>query len=216
MSNNSARKVWLARHGERRDHVDEHWKHRTDDPFDPPLTERGLKQARELAGKRTGHHIFTFLRCIQTACQVASRIGLDIKVEPGTTEWLNEEWFGLNSPEWKSAEELSTECSLIDLTYRPISEPKHPETRCFLKERAKKTIFTLTRERYPFENILIVTHGASVEALALGLFPERPVDWVTYCSLTELVESNPNQWTLTRMCDTSFLSEPELSFAAYQ
>jgi broad specificity phosphatase PhoE len=150
-----------------------------------------------------------FLRCVQTASVIASKCKLDIKIEPGATEWLNEEWFGPTIPEWKTIEELHAQFPSVDVSYQPISVPKHPETRCSLKERAKKTMLCLTQERYPNQNILIVTHGASVEALALGLYPTRPVDWVTYCCLTELVEQEDRQWIPTRVCDTSFLSEPE-------
>jgi broad specificity phosphatase PhoE len=95
---------------------------------------------------------------------------------------------GPTIPEWKTIEELHAQFPSVDVSYQPISVPKHPETRCSLKERAKKTMLCLTQERYPNQNILIVTHGASVEALALGLYPTRPVDWVT-CRYDSMIVS---------------------------
>ncbi|EME28307.1 phosphoglycerate mutase family protein, putative [Galdieria sulphuraria] len=215
------RKLWLVRHGERMDHVDEIWKQKAKNPYDPPLTERGRKQAWELAGELSKEQVDViisspFLRCVQTAVIIAEKCGLEIKIEPGATEWLNEEWFGPTIPEWKSLEELRDQFPAIDVTYQPIFIPKHPETRFSLKERARKTMMSLTQERYPLQNILVVTHGASVEVLALGLYPKRPVDWVTYCCLTELVEQDNRQWIPTRICDTSFLSEPEHCCPVYR
>ena len=43
--------VFIIRHGERLDNVDYEWVRRAERPYDPPLTEDGLREARE-AGKR--------------------------------------------------------------------------------------------------------------------------------------------------------------------
>jgi broad specificity phosphatase PhoE len=44
-------KMWVMRHGEREDEVNENWERVSDRPFDPPLTGRGRAQAYE-SGKK--------------------------------------------------------------------------------------------------------------------------------------------------------------------
>ncbi len=40
-------KVVVIRHGERIDHVDHCWVQRSERPYDPPLTEQGVREAKE-------------------------------------------------------------------------------------------------------------------------------------------------------------------------
>ena len=43
-------RVFVIRHGERIDHVDYSWVGKSDRPYDPPLTEQGVREAKD-----TGH-----------------------------------------------------------------------------------------------------------------------------------------------------------------
>ena len=54
-----------------------------------------------------------------------------------------------------------------------------PETKLGLRERAKRTVWLLERCVKEGEDVLIVGHGSSVEALTLGLVPEADMEWVT-------------------------------------
>jgi broad specificity phosphatase PhoE len=42
-TNNNLQTLWLLRHGERSDLVDQNWLKTATRPFDPPLTEKGIK-----------------------------------------------------------------------------------------------------------------------------------------------------------------------------
>ena len=73
-------KMWVMRHGERLDEVDDSWQATTDRPYDPPLTAKGRGQAfaRGQALARAGAvgaggcvvACSPFLRCIQTGAEV--------------------------------------------------------------------------------------------------------------------------------------------------
>ena len=73
-------KMWVIRHGERLDEVDDSWQATTDRPYDPPLTAKGRGQAfaRGQALARAGAvgaggcvvACSPFLRCIQTGAEV--------------------------------------------------------------------------------------------------------------------------------------------------
>ncbi len=40
-------RVFVIRHGERIDHVDYSWVGKSDRPYDPPLTEQGVREAKD-------------------------------------------------------------------------------------------------------------------------------------------------------------------------
>ncbi|HEY9706683.1 MAG TPA: histidine phosphatase family protein, partial [Oculatellaceae cyanobacterium] len=89
--------VWIARHGNRLDFVNPEWFNTAERPYDPPLSEDGLIQAKQLGQRLVGEgiiHIFAspFLRTVQTANQVADALDLPIKLEFGLCEWLNPAW----------------------------------------------------------------------------------------------------------------------------
>jgi len=44
-------RMWVMRHGERADEVDDDWERTSDRPYDPPLTSKGRSQAYE-SGKK--------------------------------------------------------------------------------------------------------------------------------------------------------------------
>jgi len=98
--------LFLVRHGERQDYVDSSWvrAHLEEQPWNPPLSGRGLRQAEELARgatawcKRLGLDlgaVYTspLQRCKQTAQPVAEVAGLAVQVEPRLMEWVGEGWY---------------------------------------------------------------------------------------------------------------------------
>lgn len=210
-------RIFLARHGERVDHVDASWKLRAPRPFDSPLTERGRRQAREL-GERllrleraNVRYIFAspFERTVDTAHQVAQVLDLPVYIENGACEWLNEAWFGAEKPEWLPAAELrrrgyprlqvppsslsSSEAAAAPAAepgHAIIADPVHPEELAEVAERCTRTVRALAA-RYLDGDVLVVGHGISVEHMAKGLCgADTKVRWVTYCSLTECIASD--------------------------
>ena len=91
-------KMWVMRHGQRLDEVDDSWELTADRPYDPPLTLKGHAQAyvlgqtlaRVSASTRHDHAsgrgcvvvCSPFLRCVQTGVQVLK--GMQQEVETGT------------------------------------------------------------------------------------------------------------------------------------
>ncbi|PXF46033.1 Protein UBASH3A-like [Gracilariopsis chorda] len=187
--------VYIARHGERIDHVDKSWKQQADSPHDPFLTEVGLRQAnslgQHLSDKRLSHIFCSpFLRTVQTANEVSKVTGLPIKIEPGLSEWLHREWFS-RSPKLLPIDTLKAKFPSIDTTHTPVVFPDYPETRDRVIARSAQTA-TLLASKYT-GNILLVAHGMTCEFTARGLTRSGPVPYIAYCSLQTCVLADDGQ-----------------------
>ena len=202
--------VWIARHGNRLDFVRPEWFNTAQRRYDPPLSDDGAIQARELAARLKSEniaHIFAspFLRTIQTANEVARVLNLPIKLEAGFCEWLNPNWMD-ETPETHPQEFLAQQYPLIDWNYQSYLQPQYPETEAQLDRRAEKTIGHLVTQFS--EDILIVAHGGLVSAITKGLIPETSYFKAYLCSLTKVVNLN-SVWKTELIADTSHLSNTE-------
>lgn len=201
--------VWIARHGNRLDFVRPEWFNTAQRRYDPPLSEDGVIQARELAAKlKTAKitHIFAspFLRTIQTANEVAQVLNLPIKLEAGLCEWLNPHWMD-EIPETHPLSWLVARYPLIDESYQSYIKPQYPETETQLYQRTAATIKQLVTEFT--DDILIVGHGGSVLGTARGLVDDAFFK-VPLCSLTKVVKYDHN-WQIELTADISHLSKTE-------
>ncbi len=202
--------IWIARHGNRLDFVDLNWFTNAELPYDPPLSEDGVIQAREL-GKRLKSEsiarIFAspFLRTVQTAHEVAEILDLPIQLEAGLCEWLNPDWMP-RMPERLSLETLTEKYSRINLNYSSAIVPEYPESQEMVMQRTAKTA-RLLAEKYS-DNILLVGHGASVLGTSAGLLQEHPTINATFCCLVKLVKFE-ERWKMELNGDTSHLSQKE-------
>lgn len=202
--------IWIARHGNRLDFVNPEWFNTAERPFDPPLSDDGVIQARQL-GQRLGQeniaHIFAspFLRTVQTANQVAEALDLPIKVESGLSEWLNPGWMP-SMPEKLSIEALHEQYPRIDLNYTSRVIANYPETSEEVLERSGETARRLAAE-FP-EDILLVGHGASVLGTTRGLVGGEPEVNAVLCCLVKIVRVG-EEWVMELNGDTSHLSETE-------
>ena len=93
-----AKKIWLARHGERLDAVDPNWVKESGMPFDPPLSSRGVQQSRELANFARSldlRHLISspYRRTLETSAFISDATELKIKTEPAVGEFLLADWF---------------------------------------------------------------------------------------------------------------------------
>lgn len=203
--------VWIARHGNRLDFVNPEWFNTAAKRYDPPLSEDGFVQARELAQRlKTENisHIFAspFLRTIQTANEVAKVLQLPIKLEGGLGEWHNDEWM-TEKPETQTREWLTKKYPLIDWNYSSYLMPAYPESKLDVFQRTQTTITKLVAD---FDNdILIVGHGASVFGVTKGLIPQIPEFKVALCCLTKIVKTQSDTWHLDFYGDITHLSETE-------
>ena len=100
--------VVVVRHGERLDYVmrdaGQNWIPTSQRPWDPPLTERGIQQAKALGDALpkileginvpsvAAVYSSPFLRCQQTAIGLAGT-KVKVKVELGLSESMNENWY---------------------------------------------------------------------------------------------------------------------------
>ncbi len=200
--------IWLARHGERVDSIDNTWALTARRPHDPGLSSSGFQQARELAGrlkKEKISHLFAspFLRTIQTAHVIAETLDLTIKVERGFCEWLNPAWFAV-APTFEPIADLSSRFPRIEQTYssRLLSKYPEPTTRESTArfDRAVRMIIP----DHP-GSILIVGHGATVMSVARSLDPNTQKLSCPFCALTRLSNEN-GSWRVKLADDTSFLT----------
>jgi broad specificity phosphatase PhoE len=205
--------IWIARHANRLDFVNPDWFLTAERRYDPPLSEDGFIQAKQLANrlkKEKISHIFAspFLRTVQTANAVAQALDLPIKLETGLSEWLNPAWM-TEEPERLSTLALAELFPRIDLGYTPHIAAKYPETHEQVRARSGQTARCLATEFYP-KNILLVGHGASVLGAAMGLVGEIAKMEVkaSLCSLVKVVLQD-SEWLLELKGDTSHLVEIE-------
>lgn len=202
--------VWIARHGNRLDFVNPDWFLTAERRYDPPLSDDGVIQARQLGKRLKGEkiaHIFAspFLRTVQTANQVAEILDLPIKIESGLSEWLNPEWM-TEFPEKLSFAELQSKFPRIDPNYTSRVIAEYPETVDKMMARSAQTAKILVSEFT--EDILLVGHGASVVGTSQGLVGGTPEINASLCCLVKIVRCD-RQWVMELNGDTSHLSQTE-------
>jgi broad specificity phosphatase PhoE len=199
--------IWISRHGNRLDFVNPDWFNTAKRRYDPPLSEDGILQAKQL-GKRLKlepiTHIFSspFLRAIQTANQVAEILDLSIKIEAGLSEWLNPDWM-TETPEIHPPEILAKSYPRIDWSYQSQILPSYPESQEAVNQRTAATAIKLVQEFS--EDILLVGHSASVVGATMGLVGGNPTINTSLCCLIKLVR-HQQQWELQLKGDTSHLN----------
>ncbi len=204
------RTIWIARHGNRLDFVEPNWFEQADRPYDPPLSEDGEIQAKELGQrlKKEGiAHIFAspFLRTVQTANAVADALDLPLNLEWGLCEWLNAEWMP-SFPETLEIDVLAQQYPRIDRHYRSRVMPEYPEQDDDCWRRTRITAQQLVGDFAG--DILMIGHGASVLGSAIGLVGGSPHIRTPLCCLVKIVRCE-SQWVLELNGDTSHLSAGE-------
>ena len=152
-------RLLLARHGE----TDWNRVGRWQGQADPPLNERGRRQAAELAGRLAGDGIDAvyssdLARASQTARVVADRLGLDVVQDPGLREIDVGSWSGLTRAEVEQRFPVGYARWLG-------GEIGHDgETREQLASRVIDAARTIAG-RHEGETVLLVTHGGVIRAL---------------------------------------------------
>ena len=205
--------VWIARHANRLDFVTPEWFNTAERRYDPPLSEDGLIQVKELAHRLKSEkitRIFSspFLRTVQTACGVAEVLDLPVTLDWGLCEWLNADWM-TEMPEIEPFDRLCDRFAKIDSTAPIRGIPHYPEMEEQCLHRAGNAIRKLAAE-FPEDELLCVGHGASVLGMTMGLVDgigELDVNASLAC-LVKVVR-NGEQWKMELNGDTSHLSSRE-------
>jgi 2,3-bisphosphoglycerate-dependent phosphoglycerate mutase len=199
-------RLLLVRHGESTWNADR----RIQGQLDPPLTERGLAQAQEVAERFTGHRLerlycSDLVRARQTAEVIGAAVGLEPVLEPGLREIALGAWEG------RTREELMEEYPELwerwsrepDWDIVPGGEGAAPFAR-----RVNATLARL-RERHPAGDVLCVSHGGVIQVAVLdvvgrasrGMFPFL----IENCSMT-VIQRTARRTVVTAVNDTCHLS----------
>ena len=204
-----SRTLWLARHGNREDFVDDNWRDTAERPDDPGLSPDGLEQAEQLAERLKNIPIDTifaspYLRTVQTAQTIAEKLDKRVFLEPGLGEKLSETYFS-GEPEILSRERLAEDFPNVELGHEPLLHPVFPEDDEANVSRMGEAA-ELIVEKYE-GTLLFVGHGATVSGVVQALTGDKG-DAAPLCSLTKLVKEGEH-WQLAFSNDVSHLDEVE-------
>jgi broad specificity phosphatase PhoE len=204
--------VWIVRHGERRDTVDETWAASAARPHDPPLTELG-RWAAWRVGRRFvdasvdlgAVYASPFLRAVETADEICRETGDVVRLEPGLGEHRNADWFETD-PETLAPETLAERFDTVRLDHDPRVEPTFPETWTEAAARIGETARLLVAERRGDGPLLLVGHGATVGGVVHGLVGPTAAVETPLCGLTRLVRDGDG-WRVDVTGDTTHLRD---------
>jgi broad specificity phosphatase PhoE len=199
----TARRIFLARHGNRRDFVDPTWLDAAEEPYDPPLSADGVEQARRLGVRLRDEGVANivaspFLRTIQTAHHANETLKVPIFIEPGFGEFLHAETFD-RLPRLRGLAELRIDYPMLGEGYVAACALRYPESTAQLVERAQRALESLL-DKLP-GTLLVVSHAASVCAMAL-LDPAVKNLECPLCALFCL-DHDGSRWTLSLDGDVS-------------
>ncbi|GAB5365455.1 hypothetical protein AAMO2058_001059600 [Amorphochlora amoebiformis] len=219
--------VFLVRHGERLDHINPAWRISARNPFDSPLSDNGIQQARE-TGKRLRkeriHEILAspFLRTLQTAVEIAKQVNARVCLEEGIAEHILYQnfarWKKRNRGQLKNIRvshmSLEESCKrfpgFIDPTYKSVGKTTFPEEEEDLFQRTNSVVQTVCkRARATCRNICLVSHQDPVEYMAHEIDSNAEDKYVSYCCLTKAVIKGKNH-RLVLQHDDTHLSSPEI------
>ena len=191
--------LFALRHGERVDKVVLQRQPRSYLPHDCPITDLGLIQAQRsalliqnFAPAGASIHIVSspFLRCLQTAAEVAKHFNTVVHVEEGFSEWLSRLDFSQSPLEALLYHRIDQELGVPLVKSTTGVHPEYPETLpdCFARTaRAFQQYFPTVQEQV----IVIVTHLHPIEALSelwsgeRRVYPEENNCLVSHAELKE-------------------------------
>ncbi|KAG6434481.1 hypothetical protein SASPL_106118 [Salvia splendens] len=206
--------VVVMRHGDRLDNVAPLWSASAPRPWDPPLADDGHLRAYATGDKINKHLSFPihrvfvspFLRCLQTASGVASALCADDPIDPskikvsieyGLCEMMNslairpnvapkDGIFSFDISQCESVLPAGTIDNTTEMVYKEL--PGWQETREGARDRYMQVITSLA-DKYPSENLLLVTHGEGVGTTIARCFEDVEVAEVEYCAYSVLQRS---------------------------
>ncbi|XP_048202463.1 ubiquitin-associated and SH3 domain-containing protein A [Perognathus longimembris pacificus] len=168
---------------------------------DPPLSSCGIFQAR-LAGdalldsglRVTAVFASPALRCVQTAQHILEELtpeaALQIRVEPGVSEWTEWEASGA-TPTFMTPEELRDASFRVDADYRPAVPSSSLAPAESYEEYVRRCTVSMGRisAACPPDGgvVLVVGHGSSLDACARPLLGLPPREYRDFAQLVRKV-----------------------------
>lgn len=211
-------RIILTRHGQTLWNIEG----RVQGSLDSPLTEKGILQARSLAGRlkdQTIDYIYSSdsLRAINTAEEIRRELGLEkIRTNPALREFSFGEWEGCI---WQE----------LRVTYPDIfkiwdSEPHlvttpGGENMEKVMERSWKFLQSIPRD-HAGQTVCIVTHGLTLKLLVTKALGFEVRDWAKtpwqHNTALNIFEVTDDLWTPTLLGDCQHLDELEADRIAPQ
>ncbi|KAH9603046.1 hypothetical protein KSS87_006281 [Heliosperma pusillum] len=198
--------VIVMRHGDRRDNFDPNWVKTAARPWDPPLIEEGRARAfrtglelRDSLGFPINRvFVSPFLRCVETASEAVSALCSaehgGVSIEYGLCEMLNEAAirpqcapkdgkFPFNISELEAMLPAGTVDGTAEKIYPEM--PSWGEAVSASRSRYGHIIQALA-DKYPSENLLLVTHGEGVGTSVSTFMKDADVYEVNYCAYSHV------------------------------
>jgi len=199
--------IWVMRHGERLDHVDRSWPSTANVPFNPPLTQVGLEQAKKAAQyfKARGlswHRIYSspLTRTLQTAHKIADEFDALVHPDLALMEWCDGTLPGLVRPieemiDWHG---IHQEFPRVRRDYFAqqalLSRVPRVESRSEVNSRVTSAL-NLLAERHASDRVLVVTHGQILSDALTLVGKTIPGTDFPYTAIVRLTRQG-GQWSL--------------------
>ncbi|KAF6146165.1 hypothetical protein GIB67_015603 [Kingdonia uniflora] len=182
----------VMRHGDRIDNAEPLWISAAAKPWDPPLTESGktVKEAvialcaindnpLDLTSENVSIDPSKIKVSIEYGiCEILSKEAIRPDLAPKNGEW------GFNILQLETMLPAGTVDHSVERVYQEM--PQWEETVTGARERYVRVIAALA-DKFPSENLLIVTHGEGVGGVAVSAFlKDTTVYEVEYCAYTHL------------------------------
>jgi len=213
---NSDINLWVVRHGYRIDFSDPHWRETAEHPDNPPLAPIGFEQAAETAERLKDENIdyiiaSPFLRTVQTANQIAKKLGKKVQLETGLSEYLSVKDFNC-MPELDDPHDLVKDYPFVNPESGHMVSPAYPEDWVALTERVNKALSGII-EKYG-TNILIISHGSPIKSLFQTLVGYDGEEYPSMCSVSQF-RYESGQWTMDVHDDSAHLTHPDTTRKAF-
>ena len=195
--NRKMKRIYIIRHGMRLDHENRSWKNTAERKFDPPLSEKGEREAKLTAQALLGLeteisalYASPLLRTIQTAQHLSTVLDLPIQLEGGIAEWLNPKWYDFSAGMVPPAD-LKERYPGLNLEHTALVTPSYPEhSEDICHARCEYVARHLSAAQPDGKHIVLVTHGVCVNALALTLVGSKAGVNSQTCAITVLEQTS--------------------------
>lgn len=177
--------VFLCRHGYRMDYSDLTWVPTAKYPHDPPLSNEGVQQAKDLAKRLKNEKIdliltSPFYRATQTAKVISEELGIKYAIEPAFGEFLSIN----NRSAVPDLDPTLHEDVALDRSFTPSHIELSLETWQSMQERVHNSLQAISKN---YHRVAIVSHRSTFQALLSVIVGKKFKYPLEFASITTLV-----------------------------